>query len=407
MSGIAKIIGLRLVRTTNNITKQNTTKYLQSMCHARNGFSHNTKNPITPAQKESAGYWSAVTKKTLWYSTIPLTIIVVNIAIYYTNKFKTDPEFCEDIAMTTGANNETLKYSIIPSKIITSSVLFDDGEIKINTREDNITLINDNTRNLIISEELNANIQEPFPKGKPIPIKIGKFNGLLDNGKLTLKTEDGDATFTFHHTLGLGVKKTSTTLQNEMVAEKKEQAEIEFKKLGKFNVIMPGSEFTLKTPESEKKWMSIYKPDKNFILSLPAYEDLFPIIGNFSVLCNNTVKIQADKSDEVYFLEQRVNIECDKKVDENLQSKIAAEKELPRDDVATRKSAINDMLTREIEVCDVIIDSGTVVFKRPDGHKVVVRYKLNVNFFEDDEKTYLLWRPEITVFPLKPSFTFF
>ncbi|KAF7989342.1 hypothetical protein HCN44_008016 [Aphidius gifuensis] len=410
MSGIAKIIGLRLVRTTRYITKQNTTKYLQSMCHVRNGFSHNTKNSITSAQKGSAGYWktiSAVTKKILWYSTIPFTIIVVNIAIYYTDQFKTDPTYWEIFDMLGAVDNETLKYSIIPSKIITSSVLFDDSEIKIKSREDNLTLMNNNTRNLIISKELDANIQEPFPKGEPIPVKIGKLNGLLDNGKLTLKTEDGDTTFTFHHTLSLGVKKTSTTLQNEIAAEKIEEPETTLKKNGKFNYTYSGSKTTFKTPTSEKKWTTIHKPSEEFRLTLPSYEDLFPRIGNFSLLFENIVKIQADESDEVYHFKHNVNIECDKKVDKNLQNKIAVVKELSRDNAATKELSIREILTEEIKTCYVLIDNGTVVFKRPDGHRVAVRYKLHVEVYEDGEKTYLIWLPEILVFPSKPLFTFF
>lgn len=56
------------------------------------------------------------------------------------------------------------------------------------------SLKNDNTRNLIINKELEANLQKPFPRGEPVPIKIGKYTGLLDNGKLILKTEDGETT---------------------------------------------------------------------------------------------------------------------------------------------------------------------------------------------------------------------
>jgi len=51
MSGIiARVIGSRLAGTTKYITKQNTTKYLQSMCHVRNRCSHITKNSITPGK---------------------------------------------------------------------------------------------------------------------------------------------------------------------------------------------------------------------------------------------------------------------------------------------------------------------------------------------------------------------
>lgn len=53
---------------------------------------------------------------------------------------------------------------------------------------------NENTRNLIINKELEANIQEPFPKGEPIPIKMTNYTGSLDNGKLILKTNDGEKT---------------------------------------------------------------------------------------------------------------------------------------------------------------------------------------------------------------------
>ncbi|KAF7989356.1 hypothetical protein HCN44_008030 [Aphidius gifuensis] len=521
MSGIiARFLGLRLVGTTKYITKQNTTKYLQSMCHVRNRCSHTTKNPIPTtknfsfsshgiikiqaddsdevfyikqnvnfdynrksdknlqniivtkklstedelpeatrikfdsgvivfktqdgekiyhlkhnlniecdrkldenlqniiateevsledmipgetkivfdcgtvvfktqdgrkiivrkkfnfvivedAPKESAGYWKmigAFTKKTLWYSTVPLSIIIG----YYAYLVKTDPRFWEDWDMLGAVNDETLKYSIIPSKIITSSVLFDDGEIRIKTRENNINLMNDNTRNLIISEELDANIQEPLPRGKPIPIKIGKFNGLLDNGKLTLKTEDGDTTFTFQQTLSLEVKKTSTTLQNGIAAEKKEEPATTLEKDGKFNLTHSGCKTTLKTPESEKKWTNIHSPDDpgvDFELNLPSYKDLFPIIGNFSFSFEDIVKIQADDSDEVYHFKHNLNVECDKKLDENLQNKTFVVKELSEDDVATHKS-LKKNLPEEIKTCDASIDSGTVVFKNQDGDKL-------------------------------------
>ncbi|XP_044014054.1 uncharacterized protein LOC122856451 [Aphidius gifuensis] len=259
--------------------------------------------------------------------------------------------------------------------------------------------MNDNTRNLIISEELDANIQEPFPKGKPIPIKIGKFTGLLDNGKLILKTEDGDTTFTFHNTLSLEVKKTSTTLQNEIAAKKKEQPEIILEKDGKFNFIYPGSKSTLKTPTSEKKWPSMINPDDS--LFLPLYHDTFPIIGNFSFSFEDTVKIQADESDEVYYFKHNVNIECDRKLDENLQNKIAVVKELPESDDATKELSLRKILTKETKTCDVLIDSGTVVFKTEDGDKFAVRHILDVDVFDDGAKTYLRWNLQLTPFHYK------
>ncbi|KAF7989303.1 hypothetical protein HCN44_007977 [Aphidius gifuensis] len=306
MSVISRIIGLRLVGTTKYITKQNTTKYLQSMCQVRNRCSHTTKNPITPAQKKSAEYW-----KTIKICTMPLTIIGMNIAIYCAYKIKTDPEFWDDVDMWIAAWEETLKYSITPSKIITSSVLFDDSKMEIFVGDDYQEFENDNTRNLILSEELDANIQEPFPRSEPVPIKIDRFNGLLDNGKLTLTTVDGDATFTFHHTLILEVKKTSTTLQDEIAAMKIEPSEIVQKKISKFHVYLPDHKVTLKTSKGE----------------------------------NN------------YHLIHNVTLECDKKVDENLQNIIATEEPYPEDMI--------------FEVTNVLFDCGTVVFKTQDGRKLL------------------------------------
>ncbi|XP_044015929.1 uncharacterized protein LOC122857698 [Aphidius gifuensis] len=304
--------------------------------------------------------------------------------------------------MVIAAQKETLKYSIIPLKTITSSVLFDDGEIEIFTEEEHLSLKNDNTHNLILSEELDANVQEPFPRGEPIPVKINRFNGLLDNGELTLKTEDGDTTFTFHQTLSLEVKKTSTTLQNEIADEKKKQPTTTLRKDGKFNLTYSGCKTTLKTPTSEKKWTNMKHPDdrEKFKLNLPSYKDLFPIIGNFSFSFEDIVKIQADESDEVYHFKHNLNIECDKKLDENLRNKIAVVKELSRDDVATNKS-LRKSLPEEIKTCDVSIDSGTVLFKTQDGDKFAVRHILNVEVFEDGAKTYLLWYLELTKFQYK------
>ncbi|KAF7989297.1 hypothetical protein HCN44_007971 [Aphidius gifuensis] len=348
MSGIiAKIIGLRLVGTTKYITKQNTKKYLQSMCHVRNKCSHITKNPITPAKKRSAGYW-----KTIKIYSVPF--IVMNIAIYWAYIIKPNPSYWEDLRMWFAAMNETLKYSIIPSKIITSGVLFDDSEIKIESGEDNLTLVNDNTRNLILSKELDENIEKPFPRGEPMPIKIGNFNGLLDNGKLTLTTEDGDTTYTFHHTLSLKVKKSSTTLQNKIDAIKKNQRETIPTKIGKFNVLMPGSKLTLKTPESEITWTGIVlDPDiegynlENYTRSdSVSSSDKFPVMGNFNYLSHTKVKIQADDSDEVYSFNQRLSIECDKKLE---------------------KIAIKLALFEQI---NATFDTGTVVFKTQDGEKM-------------------------------------
>ncbi|KAF7989298.1 hypothetical protein HCN44_007972 [Aphidius gifuensis] len=363
MSGIiARFIGLRLVGTTKYITKQNTTKYLQSMCHVRNRCNHITKNPITPARKESAGYW-----KTIKDFSVPLTIIGMNIAIYCAHKIKRNHKLWDDVDMLIAAIKETLKYSIIPSKIITSSVLFDDSKIEIFAEDDYLELENDNTRNLILSKELDANIQEPFPRSEPVPIKFDRFNGLLDNGKLTLTTVDGDTTFTFYQTLSLEIKKTSTTLQDEIAAMKKEPSEIVQKKISKFHVYLPDHKVTLKTSKGENKWPS------NSPLKL---RDAFPIIGSFSYSVEETVKIQADDSDEVYHLIHNVTLECDKKVDENLQNIIATEEPYPEDMI--------------FEVTNVLFDCGTVVFKTQDGHKLIVRKKYDLGFAEDGQETVCL-----------------
>ncbi|KAF7989382.1 hypothetical protein HCN44_008056 [Aphidius gifuensis] len=256
------------------------------------------------------------------------------------------------------ADGKSQKYSIVPSKIISSSVFLSDGLIEMKTRDDSLTLENDNTRNLILNEELDANLEEPFPRGEPVPIKIGGVDGLLDNGKLTLKTEDGDTTFTFHHTLSLEVEKTSTTLQNEV--KEKQQPGITLKKNGRFNYIYSGSKTTLKTPTSEKESTAIkvdyqLKPDDNVGLKTLLDKDSTPLIGNFSVLSDATIKIQANKSDEVYYFKHSVNIECDKKLDGNLDNKIVAGKENPK----------NKIIPEE-----VILDSGTVVFQTQDGKRL-------------------------------------
>ncbi|KAF7989892.1 hypothetical protein HCN44_008566 [Aphidius gifuensis] len=380
MSGIVRI-GLRLIGKTRYVPNNNTTKYLQSMCHVRNGSSHVTKNSITSAQKRLAGYWniiSTVTKNILWYSTIPLTVIVVGCTFVI---IKT-PTFWEDLDMVDEVEEETLKYSIIPSKIITSSVLFNDGVINIKTRDDEKTFTNENTRNLIISEELDANIQEPFFKGKPIAITVGKFNGFLDKGKLKLNTEDGNTTFTFHHTVGLEVKKLTETLLNEIAANEKEQPEIIPQREGKFSYFFPGSKMTMKTPGSLKKWtgFSCTPSDSNF-------KKIFPIIGSFSSSGDTRVKIQKDNSDEVYYFTQIVNIECDKKLDENLQNQIAIKKVSSRNDLA-----------KEMKTCELVIDSGAVVFKTQDGDKFVVRHRLICEIFEVGEQTYLSWTQKLKAF---------
>ncbi|KAF7989344.1 hypothetical protein HCN44_008018 [Aphidius gifuensis] len=278
---------VKIVKTTYYITTQNTKKFLlQSICHMENACSHIIKNLIASAQKISAGCWKIIKNYP-----VSLTFIVISSAIIYgAYKIITNAEFCEEVNMVIAAQKETLKYSIIPLKTITSSVLFDDGEIEIFTEEEHLSLKNDNTHNLILSEELDANVQEPFPRGEPIPVKINRFNGLLDNGELTLKTEDGDTTFTFHNTLSLEVKKTSTTLQDEIAAEKKEPSKIRQMKMSKFHAFVPDHKVTLKTSKHEYKFPS-NSPIK--------FTDVFPIIGNFSYSFEETVKIQADDSDEV------------------------------------------------------------------------------------------------------------
>ncbi|KAF7989353.1 hypothetical protein HCN44_008027 [Aphidius gifuensis] len=402
MSGIiAKIIGSRLVGSTKYITKQNTTKYLQSMCHVRNRCSHITKNPITPAQKESAGYW-----KTIKYYSVPLTILGMNIAIYCAYKIKTDHEFWKELNMLIAVEYETLKYSIKPSKTITSSVFFDDGEIRIKTRERNRLLVNDNTRNLIIGEELDENIQEPFSREEPIPIKIGRFNGLLDNGKLTL--EDGDGTLTFHHTLSLEVKKTSTTLQDEITAMEEEPSEIQLTKMSKLDVFVPDNYFSSRIAAKEKKPVKIQQtkidkfnilasdnelslkisndefkwPDNTVDRSNPVYSDIFPTTENFSFSSHGIVKIQADDSDEVFYIKQNVNFDYNRKSDKNLQNiivtkKLSTENELPE---ATR----------------IKFDSGVVVFKTQDGEKIIVKQRYEIFIFKDGEKISIDGKPYLT-----------
>ncbi|KAF7989348.1 hypothetical protein HCN44_008022 [Aphidius gifuensis] len=333
------------------------------------------------AQKESAGYW-----KTIKIYSVPLTIIGMHIAIYCAYKIKTNHKFWEGIDMWLAAVDETLQYSIIPSKTITSSVLFDESKIILFTEKDDITLKNDNTRNLILSKELDENIQKPFPRGEPIPIKFDRFNGLLDNGKLILKTEDGNTTFTFHHTLSLEVKKTSTTLQDEADKEKEPFKQM---KIGKFNVLEPHHIVTWKTSKGENRWpyTTVNRSDPVTDVSSNSslkFNDAFPIIGSFSFSVDETVKIQADDSDEVYHLKQNVRIECDKKVDENLQNIIA-----------TEEVSLLDMIPGGTHS---IFDCGTVVFKTQDGEKVIVRKKLDFIIWENGPKTeYLDALPQLSL----------
>ncbi|KAF7997483.1 hypothetical protein HCN44_006054 [Aphidius gifuensis] len=279
------------------------------VCKTHNGDKIAARRILTcevfeDAQKESAWYWkkiSAVAIKTLKYSTIPLTVI----AVYSAYKAKPDPKLPKNVdTMAAARQEEFLKYSKIPSTIVTSSVLFDTGEIQIKTQKDSIHLMNDNTRIVMGSKEMDASILEPFPKGKPIPIKIGKFNGLLDNGKLTLKTEDGRKTYTFHHTVGLEVKKLSETSQNEIAVNDKEQPQMILWRKGKFSCSSPGFKMTMKTPEREKKWTycqcMLSDPNSEEADSKSSSQDKEIIIcGNFSSSCDSTVKLQNDESDEV------------------------------------------------------------------------------------------------------------
>ncbi|KAF7998632.1 hypothetical protein HCN44_011063, partial [Aphidius gifuensis] len=208
-------------------------------------------------QKKSAGYWKK-TKITL----ISLCFFMIPITIIWT--YKKVPGILEAFRtaldeVITVVEKGTLKYSILPLTIVTSSVLLDDGKIQIKTQKDNIRLMNDNSRIFMGSKEMDASILEPFSKGKPIPIKVGKLDGLLDNGKLTLKTEDGDTTWNLE--------------------------EMDF--------------------------------------NLPHENEIIPVIGKFSSSCNTRVKIQKDKSEKAYYFTQMVHLECDKKVDENTQNEIA------------------------------------------------------------------------------------
>ncbi|KAF7989352.1 hypothetical protein HCN44_008026 [Aphidius gifuensis] len=378
MSEIVKI-PLRLVKTTYYITTQNTTKFLlQSICHMENACSQIIKNLIASAQKISAGCW-----KIIKIYPVPLTFIVINIPIIYcAYNITTNHELRERINMLITARKETSKYSIVPSKTITSSVLFDDSRIRIFTKEGNRLVVNDNTRNLILSKELDENIEKPFPRGEPIPVKFDRYNGLLDNGKLTL--EDCDKTLTFHHTLSLEVKKTSTTLQDEIaamekepskiqqtkiiksnilipdkhfydriVAKEKEPSKIQQTKISKFNVLVPDNELSLKISKDEYKW-----PDITVDRSNPVYSDIFPTTENFSFSFHTIIKIQADDSDEVFYFKQNVNFEYDRKLDENLQNIIDTE-ELSTEDISSKATWVK-------------FDSGVVVFKTQDGEKILI-----------------------------------
>ncbi|KAF7989349.1 hypothetical protein HCN44_008023 [Aphidius gifuensis] len=387
MSVISRIIGLRLVETTKYITKQNTTKFLQSMCQVRNRCIHTTKNPMTPAQKKSAVYWKKMT-----YS-ITLTVI----GIYCAYKSETFRRIYESGEMWIIAEDESLKYSITPSKIITSGVLFDDGQIELFTEKDYLSLENDNTRNLILSEELDANIQEPFPRGEPVPVKFDKFNGLLDNGKLTLTTEDGDKTFTFHHTVSLEVKKTSTTLQDEIAAEKRNPSEIVHKKFGQFTYLLPRYyPVTLKTSTgAEYTWPDrpiLYWRRFNIEISdtSKSYRTAFPINGNFSLSVEEPVKIQADDSDEVYLLKHNVHLECDEKVNKKPKNIIATKKRSLEklQKRCTHKSVSQKDMSPGVTL--VVFRSGTVVFKTQDGRKVIVRNVFYMIVAEDGQKTLLV-----------------
>ncbi|KAF7989090.1 hypothetical protein HCN44_007400 [Aphidius gifuensis] len=464
MSLIVKI-GLRLVGTTTKyIANNNTTKCLRSMCHMRNSFTVSNKNLITSGksynycnylqgrlqhtlvQKKSTGYWnywkiiSTVTKVTIIGPAIFIIVLLVS--------SKEAESFWKYLSMKYAAYREFFKYSIIPSKIITSSVLFNDGEVAIITPEDNI-FINDNTRDLIIGDELDANIQKPFPRGKPIPIKIGKYNGLLDNGKLTLKTQEGDKTFTFHYELGLEVKKTTKRLQNNANEEEEEEGdgdETIKSEMKQFNIYYGSIITTLKTPEGERMFekmpiiqsmiekkrldipqnkvtdnitnnfnvlsdseVKLQKEQSNEVSThhlqteqiitknlqskeAHDHEDsgnttCFSMTGNFNLSHHDKVKIQKQGSDEVYWFKNRLNIEVDSQLDENLQNKILVEKKLPAD--KTIPSEINKLYIEFV--------SGYILFKTQDGAKIIVEHVFSVGVAEDGAATSIEISPVLSV----------
>ncbi|KAF7989350.1 hypothetical protein HCN44_008024 [Aphidius gifuensis] len=380
MSEVVKI-PLRLVKTTYHITTQNTTKFLlQSICHMKNACSQIIKNLIASVKSSHSSQKSVGCWKIIKMYPVPSTFIVMNIAIIYcAYKITTNSGFRLRIFMLIAAREETLKYSIIPSKTITSSVLFDDSQVSIFTRGGVELLQNDNTRNLILSEELDANIQKPFPRGEPVSIKIIGVNGLLDNGKLTLKTaEDSNKTLIYHHTLSLEIKKTSTTSQDEIAAKETESSEIQQRKISKFNISIPDNELSLKTSKGEYKW-----PDTSVVRFNLVYSYILPITENFSFSFQRIVKIQADDSDEVFYFKQNVNFEYDRKLDGNLQNRIIA-KELSGEEEVSKTTFVE-------------FDSGTVVFKTQDGKKIVARQRCQITLYEGVEKIYLYAKPYLTL----------
>ncbi|KAF7989117.1 hypothetical protein HCN44_007427 [Aphidius gifuensis] len=354
MSAIANI-GLRLVGTAKYITNNISTKCLRSMC-----INGSTNNSITSAQEKST----------------------------------------ENLKIENADKKKKFECSIIGKKIITSSVFFNWSGITIKTPEDKKSFINPHTSFIKISNELNENKTERAPAGKSPPmIKIGKFNAKLRRGELTLATQEGDKTFIFSHGLYLGVKKSTKNLENEVAAKKKENETIP-SKIGEFN-ILHDSKLTLKTSEGEKKLTTnhrfctetgeeVTKNLQNGIAAeyvAPKKNAISPIIGNFNLSFNDRLELQKQKSDELYEVRHGLNITFDKKSNENSLNEITTKEEFPTDKT----------ISSEINRCDVLFNSGGVLFETQNGDKILVQQILDIKIYEDGSATSIDVTPHLNI----------
>ncbi|XP_044017041.1 uncharacterized protein LOC122858302 isoform X2 [Aphidius gifuensis] len=380
MSGIMRI-GLRHVGTPGYITNNNPTKYLQSMCHMRNGlFNHVPKNSFTSAQRGFTGYWKmikTVARKSWDKLSGPTSIIIIGYCSY---KMLTNRQIWTDSSTTYlnldvdnfvlhiihDAYKETLNYSMNPAKNITSSVLFNDVGIAVDKGSLLVPAIKNNTNSVIKINNEETQIEEPK----------------LESFKLTVQAKNSDVIYTFHHTMNLKVKKVSETLQNESAADKQKQPlkEIIPLKVGKFNVLTPGITKTiLLTSESLSKWTTVHPnyrpdPDEGYSTDEPSIFELHPKAGKSYLLYNTSAEVQKDDSDEVFHFNHLVTFECEKNSDE--------------------KQPL--MLAQESEPWNVILDTGTILFKTQDGEKFAMRKMLNIKVFEDGEYTYLEMSPNFS-----------
>ncbi|KAF7993246.1 hypothetical protein HCN44_006306 [Aphidius gifuensis] len=301
-----------LANQSNNITRNSAT---QVKSNDLSSCQYAGKQQDTQAKIASAKYWnimSAAANK------------ISSIAEIFKNKITAEEEEEEEKPLTSNVGKFNLSLY--------------GGTVTLKARGIDETYCWDAPLNIEGDKELMENLQNTIAvKGE---VKVGKFNLLFDNDKLTLKVRGRNKSFIFNHKLDI-TEKSAKDLQ------KKNDTSIFFPQDKHFIVSAYDTKYTIKTEEAEQTVVPKLRNKNGYSTNLSTNGS--PIE---EFIEENQIGIKTKENDKTFVLKHTVNMKVnDEKPSENLNN------------------AVENFLKifRRNDKFEIIINSGVVILSTQEN----------------------------------------